>query len=254
MNFSGISGRSLLGKAARFALRFIPADTVMPILQGPLRGKRWIVGSSNHGCWLGSYEYDKRRVFERMIAQGDIVYDIGAHVGYYTLLSSILVGDCGQVVAFEPLPANLVYLKQHLKLNRIANVALVEAAVSDHGGYACFHPGSNNYMGYIADDGILTVKSVSLDELYANDQIPVPDLIKIDVEGAEILVLSGAKNLLTAKRPILFLATHGIEIHRQCLIFLGDLDYRLQPLNGVDLENCDEILGIPNIKPCDSSA
>ncbi len=57
MNLSGISDKSLFGKILRLPLRIIPAQTVMPIIQGKLKGKKWIVGASNHGCWLGSYEF-----------------------------------------------------------------------------------------------------------------------------------------------------------------------------------------------------
>jgi hypothetical protein len=65
MNFSGISSKSILGKALRFPLKLIPSSARVPIIQGPLRGKLWIVGSSNHGCWLGSYENGKRKKFLR---------------------------------------------------------------------------------------------------------------------------------------------------------------------------------------------
>ena len=71
------------------------------ILQGKLRGKKWIVGSGNHAYWLGSHEYKKRILFEKVIRQGSIVFDIGAHVGFYTLLASVLVGTKGKVFAFD---------------------------------------------------------------------------------------------------------------------------------------------------------
>ena len=82
-----------MGRLLRFPLRLIPDRAVIPVLQGRMRGKRWIAGSSDHGCWLGSYEYAIRRVFEETITHGSIVYDVGAHVGYYTLLASELVGE-----------------------------------------------------------------------------------------------------------------------------------------------------------------
>jgi hypothetical protein len=66
-NFSGISNETLLGKCLRAPLRLIPRSTAIPIVQGPLRGKKWIVGSSNHGCWLGSFEHDKQRQFQKAI-------------------------------------------------------------------------------------------------------------------------------------------------------------------------------------------
>ena len=118
MNFSAVPYHSWLGRVLRFPLRLLPPETIVPILQGRLRGKRWIVGSGNHGCWLGSYEYEKRRAFEQTISAGNIVFDVGAHVGFYTLLASTLVGPTGRVVAFEPAPRNLRYLKEHLRLNR----------------------------------------------------------------------------------------------------------------------------------------
>src|SRR5574341_673203 len=131
MNFSAISSNSGVGIALRYPLRWIPHERVVPVLQGRLRGKRWIVGASVHGCWLGSYEYDKQKRFVREIKKGDVVYDIGAHVGFYTLLASELVGPSGQVIAFEPLPRNLGYLHRHLALNSCKNVTVIEAAVGN---------------------------------------------------------------------------------------------------------------------------
>lgn len=135
MNLSGISDNSLVGRILRFPLRFIPPQMVLPVMQGRLKGKKWIVWSSNHGCWLGSYEHAKRILFEETITEGSVVFDVGAHVGFYSLLASVLVGPRGSVFAFEPLQRNLFYLKQHLRLNDIENVTVIEAAVSDRGGW-----------------------------------------------------------------------------------------------------------------------
>ena len=76
----------------------------MPIWQGRLKGKRWIVGSGASGYWRGSYEYENQLVFVRMVARGSTVFDVGAHVGFYTLLASVVVGPAGRVFAFEPVP------------------------------------------------------------------------------------------------------------------------------------------------------
>src|SRR5688572_25202486 len=117
MNFSGLSNQSLAGKILRQPLKLIPPGTHVRILQGRLRGKRWIAGSSTHGCWLGSYESDKRQLFESSITPGDVVFDIGANVGFYTLLASDLVGSSGHVYSFEPVPRNIEFLNEHLSLN-----------------------------------------------------------------------------------------------------------------------------------------
>src|SRR5687767_10694214 len=128
MNFKRMTGTSV-GRPVLWVLRRLPDSWALPILQGAFRGKRWIIGSSNHSCWLGVYEYDKRRRFEEIVGSGDVVFDLGAHAGYYSLLASALVGPSGQVIAFEPLPTNIDFLKRHLLINKIGNVELIEAAV-----------------------------------------------------------------------------------------------------------------------------
>lgn len=242
MNFSAIPYRSLYGKALRFPLRFIPPNMKLPILQGKLRGKRWIVGSSTHDCWFGSYEYEKRIIFEKTVTDGSIVFDIGAHVGFYTLLASVLVGPSGKVFAFEPVPRNLFYLREHLRLNRVTNVKVVEAAISDSTGITFFDEGPSSSMGRISLEGRLKVRVISLDELISQGEVPIPHYIKIDVEGAEILVLSGAKLILTNAHPALFLATHGRNIHQQCCQFLASLGYCLRPISVNSVNEVDELL------------
>ena len=96
LKISKIPINSSIGKLLRFLLNLIPRDYEVPILQGKLKGQKWIVGSSNHGCWLGSYEYEKRLRFEGEVQKDSVVYDIGANVGFYTLLASKLVGGNGK--------------------------------------------------------------------------------------------------------------------------------------------------------------
>jgi len=242
MNFSAISERSLLGAVLRFPLRWIPPETTVPILQGRLKGKKWIVGSGDHGCWLGSYEYRKRLVFEGRVAPGSIVFDIGANVGFYTLLASVLVGPHGRVFAFEPLVCNLRYLTRHLELNQAANVTVFDVAVTDRRGTVPFDPGPNASMAHLAGEGALSVPTVSLDELVASGEVPAPDHIKIDVESAEFLVLCGARSLLASSHPTLYLATDTGRLHQQCCELLGSLGYHLEPVDAADLAHSQEIL------------
>lgn len=242
MNFSGIPGDTAIGRLLRLPLRAIPEGARVPILQGRLRGKRWIVGSCTHGCWLGSYEYEKRRLFERTIQPGSTVYDVGANVGFYTLLASVLVGASGRVVAFEPVPRNLSLLHEHLRLNRVENVRVVEAAVAEREGRARFDLGPHASMGRLSEGGSLEISTVVLDPLVASAELPPPDVMKIDVEGAEGLVLRGAQSVLTDRRPEIFLSTHGPEVHRECTGLLLSLGYRLTPIDGGDMDSCTEVL------------
>ncbi len=242
MNLSGISNQFFLGKLLRLPLKLIPSTTILPILQGKLKGKRWITGSSQHGCWLGSYEYDKQILFEKTIKEGSFVFDLGAHTGFYTLLSSTLVGSQGKVFAFEPMPNNIKYLKQHLQLNHIYNVNIIEAAVSDTNGLAYFELNSSSFQGKLSLQGALEVKTVSLDDLIAKGDIPTPDYIKMDVEGAEFKVLLGAKSMLKNAHPTIFLATHGDEFHKQCIDFLTSLGYKFKPIGNKILSESDEFI------------
>jgi len=242
MNFSGVSDKSLAGKALRFPLRLIPPDTVLPILQGKLRGLKWIAGSSNHGCWLGSYEYHKQKAFEKMVPKGSVVFDIGANAGFYTLLASVLVGAQGRVFAFEPVPRNLRYLKEHLRINGVKNVSVIEAAVADCAGVAHFDAGPNPATGHLAADGCLTVRTVSLDEMVKAGELPPPNYMKIDVEGAEANVLLGAKSVLAVLSPAIFLATHSKELHSTCCELLQSLGYSVEPISGQALDQTDEVL------------
>jgi FkbM family methyltransferase len=191
---------------------------------------------------LGTYEVEKRRVFEAIVEENGVVFDIGAHVGFYTLLASVLVGPGGKVIAFEPLPGNLNFLKRHLRLNYVDNVTVVDAAVCDRSAAACFEEGSTSSMGRISPTGAIQVRTVALDDLVSSGQLPVPDYIKVDVEGAEMSALSGAKSILERFHPTLFLAVHTKEINRQCCRFLRALDYGLTAIDGTAVEECDELL------------
>lgn len=241
MNISAISANTWLGKCLRWPLQLLPKGMVVPIMQGKLRGMKWIVGSSVHGCWLGSYEYEKRRLFEKIIKPDNIVFDIGAHVGFYTILAAVLVGPAGKVIAFEPAPRNLFFLREHLRLNHITNARVIEAAVWDRDGLTTFMEGASSSVGHISEQGNLLVKTLSLDYLIREKENP-PHFIKIDAEGAELAVLRGAAALLENNSPTLFLSTHGRELHTDCCHLLLSLGYGLRPVTGSNWEETDEII------------
>ena len=227
----------------RFFIKLLPPNTVVCILRGRLRGKKWMLGAGQHSCWLGYFEKKKQIIFSRIIHKGAVVYDIGAHVGFYTLLASVLVGPKGRVFAFEPSPRNICYLKNHLRLNGCDNVTLVEAAVAEKEGIASFEESDNGYYDHLSIRGNLKVKTVSLDNLVLNGKISPPDFIKIDAEGAELLVLSGAKNILVNYSPTIFLAIHIFDFPNQCCTFLRSINYDLQSIDeNESLNNTSELL------------
>jgi FkbM family methyltransferase len=221
---NALSAERTLGRLARFPLKLVPPTAVLPILTGKLRGKKWIVGSGIHGCWLGLYEHEKQRQIAREVRANTIFYDVGAHVGFYSLLASVLVGS-GKVYAFEPAPRNLAYLRQHLVLNCVANVDVLPVAISDRVGTASFCVDLTSYTGHLSGEGAFVVRTEALDSLVENGRIPPPDHVKMDIEGAELKALNGAQKTLQRYRPVLFLATHGRQVHSDCCCFLRSLGY-----------------------------
>jgi FkbM family methyltransferase len=233
IDLSAIGNHTLVGRALRAPLRLIPADLVVPVLQGPLRGARWIVGSATHGCWVGCYEATKQRACLRHLREGLTAYDVGANVGFYTLLLSRLVGERGAVHAFEPLARNREYLERHVALNRAANVRIHSVAVGRSRGTAAFEPAPDPSMGRVVtapSGSTVTVPVVCLDDVVYADGQPPPDVVKMDVEGGEADVLAGMRRLLTGKRPTLLVALHGPDQWDRCHRLLCEAGYAIRDL------------------------
>lgn len=225
-----LSGQTFLGKVLRLPLSLIPREAEVRILRGPLRGSKWIAGASNHACWAGTYEVSRLRAFGAAVFPGATVYDIGANVGLYTLLASKNAGPNGRVCAFEPLERNLRYLRRHLALNHVQNCEVLGAAVSDREGINGFSAASwDSSMGHLSPDGELQVRSVTLDGcLYERHALRLPDILKIDVEGAERAVLEGGTRAITERHPVVFVEVHGSQQHADCRAFLVAKGYRIE--------------------------
>lgn len=226
--------------------RALSARTVMRIRRGPARGMKWIAGSATHGCWLGTYELDKQLVIERFVRPGMTIYDIGAQAGFYTLLFSRLVGESGRVFAFEPCPYEGRYLLDHVRMNSLANVRAIQAAVAEQMGLIGMTTDRGTCQNQICDDrdAALMVPSLNLD----NSGLPAPDLIKMDVEGAESAVLSGARSTLRKARPVVFVALHSDEQRGSCKVLLRQAGYSLYQLDGAPFDDdrpTDEIYALP---------
>lgn len=230
-------------RLARTLLGVLPRGLALPILAGPLRGKLWIVRSSNYSCWIGTYEREKVRSFAAELGPGAVVFDVGAHVGFYSLLSAVLVAPGGKVYAFEPLRSNTVKLRRHVAMNGLP-VEVVEAAVADEPGDAYFQQGRDSYTGALASRGD-HVSVVSLDSFRADHETPDPSVLKIDVEGAEALVLKGAAQTIKDSRPVIYLAVHGNAVRGECLALLASFGYLTDPLNGHGIEPGTEFVCRP---------
>jgi len=215
------------------------------VLQGPLRGAKWIIGSHTHGCWIGTYEASRQRALERLVTPGMVVYDLGANVGFYTLLAARLVGADGLVVAFEPLPRNLHYLRRHVALNACGNVMVIDAAVSDRAGVATLRA-DGSATARLGAGGDILVRTLTLDDAVFGQGLRPPAILKMDVEGAELDVLRGAARTLETWRPILLLSTHSTALRRECHRVLAGAGYSLRAEAGHGAAgSTDEIIATP---------
>jgi len=106
-----------------------------------------------------------------------------------------------------------------------------------------FKESGDSYTGHLFSKDGIKVKTVCIDDLLSKGEIPSPDLLKIDVEGAELSVLSGAKFMIAKYHPTIFLSTHASELHQQCCNYLKTMGYTLKSIKeGHDIESATEII------------
>jgi FkbM family methyltransferase len=223
------SSGALLAKILRLPLSLVPRDAQVRVLRGPLRGVKWIKGSGPNAYWFGTYEVARVRAFADLVTHGAVVYDVGANAGIYSLLASLRTGPAGHVYAFEPLEHNLQFLRRHISLNHLKNCTVLEEAVCNEVGTRRFRAtASDSCIGRLSPEGELLVASTTLDGcIYGERSLRPPDIIKIDVEGAELEVLEGSRRALAEFHPTIFLEIHGTQLHADCRAFLSKQGYHI---------------------------
>ncbi len=152
---------------------------------------------------LGTYEETTTRLFKRLVKPGMVVVDLGAHIGWYTLLAARQVGKTGRVYAFEPSQANFLFLLRNLDLNGIHNVIPVRKAVSNTRGSMTLFSGQHGrtglnslYPNRFTGGEAVTVEAITLDDFFEKEGWPPIDLVKMDIEGAEPAALEGMTRLI----------------------------------------------------------
>ncbi|MGB7293177.1 MAG: FkbM family methyltransferase [Thermodesulfobacteriota bacterium] len=221
-----------MGKFLRLPLKLIPKTLKLKVLQGVNKDYRWVVGSGVHGYWLGVYELYKQRAISACCTQGMVAYDVGAHAGFYTMMLARLSGKEGRVYAFEPNALNLRYLKTHLEINNINNVTILPIALGQDTGYTFFNESGNSSTGHVtASRTTVMVLLDSIDSLIDKKLIEPPNIIKIDVEGAELDVLRGAGAAIRTYHPIIFVAIDNHDNKDYIYDFLKDMGYAIDCLD-----------------------
>ncbi len=198
----------------RVSSQFRHRDAVMQTGIG--RGLKFNTGGSIAGYALGNAEPDLQAALRLLAQPGMTVYDIGANVGFFSVLLARLVGPKGQVYAFEPVPANARQIEHNALLNGFTNIHVDMAAVGGKDGTAAFHVSDFSTTGKLCGSAAnghganeIPVPTRQLDQLLFGSKLPRPSLIKIDTEGAEVEILRGAEKLLKTARPILLIEFHN---------------------------------------------
>lgn len=190
----------------------------------------------------GTYEPFIAESIERALKLGDTFYDVGANAGYFSLIAAQKVGPKGCVVAFEPHPITAETIRKQFLLNELQNCTVVEAAVSSRKGTARLSDDLYSVMQFLVDAGsdytsnlsskrYLEVPTVALSDFARTFGKP-PDVIKIDIEGAEILALQGAREILEKAAPTLLVELHSDKIKDEYFKMMTEIGYTTEFIVG----------------------
>jgi FkbM family methyltransferase len=215
--------------------------SIKTIRLGPLSGMRYRVNEiTRMSAWYSGPERAHQRLFRRLLSKGDAVIDVGANWGLHTLLFSRLVGPGGNVIAVEPEPRALAELRWHVRYNNCANIVIRPCALAESSGSGNFFATKSAYTGHLShleqDGNSITVAIETLDNIVANQK---PRLIKIDVEGAESRVLSGAGRTLVVSRPHFVIDLHTPEQDVAVAQTLIGAHYKIRRLDGSVVKHVD---------------
>lgn len=186
------------------------------ILRGAGQGLRFNAAGSHSAFILGSHEPEVQKFLQSFLRPGMIYFDAGANVGFFAVIAARLIGNSGRVVCFEPLPQNASQIEYNARLNGFANIAVRCEALGGSNRTDVFNTSAEPTWGMLSTvgkppeqaSGQITVDVRTLDSLRDGGGLPAPDVIQIDIEGAEAEALEGAWATLTASRPVLIIELH----------------------------------------------
>ena len=215
--------------------------TTVVIASGYLEGIRISLDlKSEKDLWLGTYEPELQQAIIEYVNPGMTAYDVGANIGYMSLLLSKTVGETGYVYSFEAFPENIDRLRKNLRLNNFtSNVEVIPKVVVDTEREVKFLVGPSGGMGKVEGSagrdnvkygGVISVSGISLDEFVFEFGNQVPDVLKMDIEGGEVLALPGMKRVIAQAKPVILLELHGPEAASAAWELLRNVGYHIQQM------------------------
>lgn len=203
--------------------------------------------------YSGGFEWMEREWLASHLHSGSVFYDVGANVGFITLECAKLCSSAGLIVSFEPVSGTFSRLQENINLNRNdISVKLFQLALSDKNEFLTMHLSENGKDAWnsLAGTGsaVETIETVALDNVIVKENLPGPDVIKIDVEGWEEHVLKGAEKTIAQFKPLMlieFTAENLLAAGSSCLSLsqkLSDMNYELfeyDPRSGKEIAVTD---------------
>ncbi len=252
--------------AMRSAIRWLETG-VLRIPQGHAGGialdMRYLPISHAHfgSLAFGNLESSVQEAMLRHLGKGGVFYDIGANLGFFSLLGAHFAGvGEGWVYAFEAAPDNAAAIRSNARLNGLANIVVIAKAVSAHGGRGRLQIVDDQSWSKLEEYGehpyterVIEVDLVAIDDLVAAGELRPPTLVKIDVEGAELAVLEGMRATIERHRPAIICELHGT--HAEFMAAMTELGYRMINLEGTipvqDEGASAHALALPPLDPGD---
>jgi FkbM family methyltransferase len=216
--------------------RFVGQEPFLhEINAGPAKGLRLMISMpADKGFWTGTYESHFVGAVAAAVKPGFVCFDIG---GFHGFVSGVMaLAGARQVECFEPLPGNLDVIRNLVELNPALPIAIRNCALGAANGQAHFTVMTEDSMGKLESSPYqmgesgrtsIAVTIRTLDALLADGDIVPPNLIKIDVEGAEYDVLQGGRQLLAKHHPEIFAEIHSPELRVRCESLLRELNYNI---------------------------
>lgn len=209
------------------------------------KGLTFNSGGSAVGFILGTHDTDVQLALHRLLSPGQVVYDFGANVGFIAVLAAKCVGPTGRVICFEPVPANFKQIQVNANLNGYSHLSALPIAVGQRDEMAEFQISNAATWGRLTSAGVtpeksgtITVTVRQIDKLVEEQNLPLPDFIKMDIEGTEASALLGARETLQRARPVMIIELH--HTYQPVVDSLQGLDYKIRPLvRNKDLERLD---------------
>jgi FkbM family methyltransferase len=214
---------------------------------GPIKGRKVFLSPQiSLRMWFGVDEPWIAQLRQKLLKPSDIVFDLGAHVGYTTVLFADTLQGSGEVHAFEILPSTADHLRKTIKANDFKNVTIHNVGLGAEEGVFDLPVGPTAMTSLLAnrqeDQTTERCKVVRMDDYRRENGLPGPDLIKMDIERAEIDCLQGSLELIKEFRPKMIIAFHSKALLQQGITLLTSLDYQLHDKRGqLTIDSLDRI-------------